>query len=559
VVPLRPLEIDDASTLFLELAAARGVVLRDDVLPSVHAICRRLDGLPLAIELVAARLVLLPPMRILQALDEGLALDMEGPIDLPERQRTLRAAIDWSFDLLTESQRELLSALAVFAGGCTLDDAQTVARSGSTFLADLEALVGWSLLRSDVSDGDVRLSMLETVRENALARLAEQDLLENLRRRHAERFLELAATAEEELAGPAQRDWLDRLETELDNLRAALDWCFASARVEDALRAIASLERFWRGHGHVSEARRWLSLGLELAEGLALDVRADALWTAAQQATAQYDWAAAEPLLEEALELFRESGRGRETVFALSDLGFVTLMRGETERSSVFCERALAVGRDLDDARAVSAALMNLGDVRSAQGEHDDALRLYDEAVVLRRELGDPLLVADAVYNLGVIAFRAGDLERAREACTEALAVARDLGEAPHVAAAQFTLAEIHLLTGAYAAADEAIRESLALYAGLENALARAGCLVVLAGVAAGTGSFEEGALRLGAADALRGGAALDEHQHALLSRIEPELEEALGSERLDALRAEGGRLGGDLLEREVVTAKTAN
>jgi predicted ATPase/DNA-binding SARP family transcriptional activator len=559
VVPLRPLDVEDAATLFSELAAARGVVLHDDALPSVHAICRRLDGLPLAVELVAARLVVLPPARILHALDEGLGLDMEGPIDLPERQRTLRATIDWSYDLLTDPQRELLSALAVFPGGCTLEDAQTVARAGSSFLADLEALVGWSLLRSDVSDGDVRLSMLETVRENALARLAEQDLLEHLRRRHTERFLELAATAEAELAGPAQRAWLDRLEAELDNLRAALDWCFASARAEDALRAISSLERFWRAHGHVSEARRWISLGLELAEDLALEVRADALWTAAQQATAQYDWAAAEPLLDEALELFRTTGRGRETVFALSDLGFVTLMQGETERSSAFCEEALAAARDLDDARAISAALMSLGDVRSTQGAHEEARALYEEAVDLRRTLGDPLLVADAVYNLGVIAFKGGELERAQEACTEALAIARTLGEATHVAAAQFTLAEIHLLAGAYVAAEEAIRESLGLYAELENDYARAGCLVVLAGVAAGTGSYEEGARRLGAADGLRAGAALDEHQKALLGRIEPELRETLGKERLDALRAEGTQLGRALLEGEVVAAKTAN
>jgi class 3 adenylate cyclase len=157
VLPLDPLAPDDAATLFVELAAARGVLLHPDTLASVQAICRRLDGLPLAIELVAARLVLLPPAQILQALDAGLALEMEGPIDLPERQRTLRAAIDWSYRLLTEEQRDLHGALSVFANGCTLEDARAIAKTGPRFLPDLEALVAWSLLRSDVTDGDVRL------------------------------------------------------------------------------------------------------------------------------------------------------------------------------------------------------------------------------------------------------------------------------------------------------------------------------------------------------------------------------------------------------------------
>ncbi len=174
VVRLDSLPVDDAVTLFEELAAARGVVLLEDALPSVREICRRLDGLPLAIELVAARLVVLPPAQILKALDEGLALEMEGPIDLPERQRTLRATIDWSYSLLSARQRELHGALGVFSGGCSLEDAREIAGSATGFLSDLEALASWSLLRSDVSDGSVRLSMLETVREHAVMRLVSE-------------------------------------------------------------------------------------------------------------------------------------------------------------------------------------------------------------------------------------------------------------------------------------------------------------------------------------------------------------------------------------------------
>ena len=407
VLALDPLSMDDAATLFVELAAARGVVLREDALPSVRDICHRLDGLPLAIELVAARLVVLPPARVLQALDEGLALEMEGPVDLPERQRTLRATIAWSYGLLSETEQKLHGALGVFAGGCTFDDARAVARAGPGFFRDLEALVAWSLIRSDVADGDVRLSMLETVREDAVARLADAGTLDELRARHAERFLELATVAEQELAGPDQAAWLDRLELELDNLRVTLDWLLASGRVEDALRAISGLDRFWRAHAHVSEARRWLSLSLALASGVPAAVRAKALRTAAQQAAAQSDWDAAVPLLEEAIGLYHDGGQGRDEVIALSYLSFVALRRDDPGQAGALSKRALVLARRVADAEATSFALMSLGDVCWIQEEHDRAIAHYEEAVELRRGIGDLLLICDAVYNLGMAAFRA--------------------------------------------------------------------------------------------------------------------------------------------------------
>jgi predicted ATPase/DNA-binding SARP family transcriptional activator len=557
IFPLTPLDVEDAATFFLELAAARGVVLREDARASVYEICRRLDGLPLAIELVAARLAVLPPARILQALDEGLALQMEGPVDLPERQRTLRATIEWSYGLLDNRQRELLGALAVFPGGCSLDDARAIAEANGSFLADLEALVGWSLIRSDVSDGDVRLSMLETVREDAEARLTADGKLEDLKRRHAERFVELAHVCEADLEGPGQAACLERLELELDNIRAALDWCFASGRVEDALRAISELERFWRAHGHVTEARRWLALGLGLAEEVAREVRADALWTAAQQATAQYDWEAAKPLLEEALELYRESERGREVVFALSDLAFVELVQGDDMRAAILSEEALAVARDLADERAVSAALLNLGEVRSLQGDHERALAHHEEALALRRKLGDPLLIANGAYNLGVSAFRAGDASRAREAVEESLQLARELGEDTNTAAALFMEAELDLVEGDVAAADDAIRASLRIYSALENDLARAGCLVVLAAVAAAQGSMDEAARLIGAADGLRGETPLDRHAQTVLERFQPALEAALGADELVELKEQGRRQGVDVVAGEFVTTGT--
>ena len=231
VVPLTSLPTDDAGTLFFELAAARGVPLEEESLATVHEICRRLDGLPLAIELVTARLVLLSPTQLLAALDDGLVFAMEGPADLPDRQRTLHATLGWSYALLTDDQRQLHGQLAVFAGGSALEDAGAVAGSTQGILVDLEALVAASLLRREAGEGLVRLSMLETVREDAIGRLAAAGTLDDCRRRHADHFLALAERAEEGLAGVEQARWLERVEDELDNVRAALDWCLASGRV----------------------------------------------------------------------------------------------------------------------------------------------------------------------------------------------------------------------------------------------------------------------------------------------------------------------------------------
>jgi predicted ATPase/class 3 adenylate cyclase len=543
VVPLEPLPVHDAATLFSELAAARGVVLHDDALPAIREICRRLDGLPLAIELVAARLAVLPPAQLLMALDEGLTLDMEGPVDLPERQRTLRATIDWSYGLLSDSQRELHQALAVFSGGCTLDDARSLSGSAS-FLGDLEGLVVGSLLRSDVSDGEVRLFMLETVREDALARLAAAGRLEDLRERHAERFLELAASAEGALAGPDQGRWLDRLERELDNIRAALDWCLTSGRVEDALRAVSSLERFWRAHGDVSEARRWLSVGLGLSEGIPPGIRADALWTAARQATAQSDWAAAEPYLEDALELFRAQGRGREIVFALSELGSAALHRADVGTAEERCEEAIAIAGELGDPRAESGALSILAEVARTKGEHERALALSEEAVVLRRALGDPLLITDSTYRMGIAAFGAGDFERAEHEFEASLSLAHELGASMYRGAALCMLGSISLLKDDLSLALDRLHESLAIYTEREDRRSIAECLCALGGYAAATDQPEQAARLWGAADLLRGDSPLEYAEPVIESCFAPGLVDSLGDERFAELRAEGARVG---------------
>ncbi|MET0560250.1 MAG: tetratricopeptide repeat protein [Gaiellaceae bacterium] len=540
VLPLEPLSIEDATTLFVELAAARGVLLQEDALTSVREICRRLDGLPLAIELVAARLAVLPPAEILRALGEGLALEMEGPVDLPERQRTLRAAIDWSHGRLSPSQRTLHGALAVFADSGSLDDARTLSGAGREFLHDLEALVGWSLVRTESTDGELRLSMLGTVREHALEHARSQGVFDELRRKHAELFLDLALRAERELDGPDQSTWLDRLELELGNVGAALEWLLATARIEDALAAISALERFWRGHAHVAEARRWLSLALALSAQAPADLRADALWTAARLAAGQSDWDAAAPLLQEAQGLFRAQERGRELVFALSELGFVELRRNNTERAAVLCDEALAVARGLGDARATSGVLTILSEVARTQGDHARALAYSEEALDLRRTLGDPLSVVDSTYHVGVAAFGAGDLHQSEKAFEATLTLARNVGDAMYTAAALCMLGTTGLLRDDLALVEDQLSQSLAIYVDLDDDRSRAECLCAFGGYAAATGHAEVAARLWGAADSARGSRPLEYAEPVIEARFTPVLLESLGVERLEELRADG-------------------
>jgi predicted ATPase/DNA-binding SARP family transcriptional activator/class 3 adenylate cyclase len=551
VVRLDPLPIDDAATLFVELAAARGIGLHEDTSASVEAICRRLDGLPLAIELVAARLVVLSPARILQALDEGLALMMEGPVDLPERQRTLRATIEWSCRLLTESQRELHGALAVFVDGCTLEDAQSVAAATPRFLADLEALVGWSLVRSDLSHTDVRLSMLETVREEALARLAAEEKLEDLRRRHAGRFLELAVSAETELTGTAQAEWLDRLERELDNIRAALDLCLSSGRVEDALRALSALERFWRARGHLTEVRGLLSQGLATADGVSSAVRARALWTAGHAAMIQSDYRAAVPLFEEALGIFRELDDDRHAVFALCELARALSSQEEFDRAQRVGEEALAMSETAGDDRAASAALDTLAMIAGYRGQNEQAQALGERSLTLRRSLGDPHLIATSANTLGLSAMRVGDLGTAERAFEECLELARAIGEKVLTAAALCALGEIALSRREPALAAERLLEALRLYQELGDERDCAECLHALGGVAAAQGNALDAARLWGAAEALRArrAVALTPEEKMVDERFSSAVADELGADAFARARSEGRSLDLDRLE----------
>jgi predicted ATPase/class 3 adenylate cyclase len=542
-VVLEPLPIDDAATLFAEIAAGNGLRLPSGSDSTVREICRRLDGLPLAIELVVARLSVLPPAALLRELDEGLALRTEGSLDLPERQRTLEATIDWSYGLLSEVQRNLHSTFAVFVGGCSLEDAQAVVGTSGSFLDDLHSLVAVSLLRSDAADdGEPRLTMLETVRQYALARLAAAGSLEDVRTRHAARFVALADEAEDGLTGRDQASWQERLQREHDNIRAALEWLLANGRGEDALRALAALNRFWRAQGHVAEARGLFDRALAAAPDADPGVRARALWAAGRQAAAQNDYSAVVPLLEEALRLFRGLGEIREAVFALCELAWAAEEQGDLETAEALTNEALVEARAFGDPRALSAALSALGDMACERRDYENARALYSESLGLRRQLDDPLLIVSTANSLGWSAKLEGDLEAAEAALGECLTLAREIGDKPNTASALCMLGEVALSRDEVALAGERLSEAYALYDELRNRRLRAECLHGLGGVAAAEGRAADAARLWGAADALRAESEseLTSAEHQVEERYEAAVREELGPAEYERVRRAG-------------------
>ena len=434
----------------------------ESALASVHEICRKLDGLPLAIELVAARLAVLPPAEILRALGEGLALEMEGPVDLPERQRTLRAAIDWSYGRLSPSQRALHGALAVFADSGSLDDVRAVARAGPGFLRDLEALVGWSLVRGESTDGErTALDAENGPRVRTRALQTPTGSLDELQQRHADRFLELALEAEAELAGPEQAAWLDRLEGEFDNVarRPRLAALLGSGRGRSSgdLGSRALLARACaRQRGPALAGRSGSRSGADVPA----DVRADALRTAARQAAAQSDWGAARPARRGARALPRagDASRGDLRTLVAQLLSRSTARRRSVRSSSTQGGRR---GRQPTGRRSrVVGGADVLGDVYSARGEHARALAQLRGSRRAPRRSRRPAAGRRRSVQPRHGRFPADDLERARASLRRALEQARDLGEEAYIAAAQLHARRARPARGRSRAAPSAHRES---------------------------------------------------------------------------------------------------
>jgi tetratricopeptide (TPR) repeat protein len=510
----------EAVQLFLARARARRPELRltAATAPLVAAICARLDGLPLAIEL-AARVGLLPLEEIVARLDDRFRLLTGGPRTALPRQQTLRATLDWSYGLLDESERALLRRLAAFARGWTLEAAEAVGAGEGVdrreVLDLLEGLVRKSLVLVEWQDGEARYRLLETVREYGLERLAAGGEAGEVRRAHLLHFLALAEAAEPALWGPEQATWLERLERDLDNLRAVMRWAAEAGELECGLRLASALCRFWRARGRPHEGYAILSDLLArhrsgqdqddaAVTGVAAIVRARALSGAGALAILAGQFAQATTLLEESVALFRGLGDRSGLADALTSLGAARYWQGEYVQATMFLEEGLALYRDLGNRQQLPEALHSLGMVLLSQGDYQRAALLMEESVQVYQALGDMTGYMYALSRLGGVVRAQGSLERAIALQEESLAVARQLGDTLGIAQNLQNLGRLAYLQGDLERARALYEEGLALPWDKRNLWGVAFYLEGVAGVTVARGHAAQAARLLGAAEALR-------------------------------------------------------
>jgi predicted ATPase/DNA-binding SARP family transcriptional activator/class 3 adenylate cyclase len=478
---------------------------------SVVQVCQRLDGMPLAIELAAARVKALPVEKIHQLLDDMFRLLTGGSRTALPRHQTLRATIDWSYHLLTEVERVLLRRLSVFAGGWTLAAAEAVCAPEGVetweVLDLLTSLVEKSLVLYEERGGEGRYRLLETVRQYARDRLLEAGEAEAVQRRHRHWFLALAEAAAPELLGTEQVAWLERLEADHDNFRTALERS-GQHEPEGALRLAGALWHFWMVRGYLGEERERLGAALQAAEGheeLRRSVtRARALDGAGVLANLQGDYTEARPLLEESLAIFREQGDKQGIALCLSHLGFTAYQQGDYSEARSLLEESLATLSELGDKGDIAFSLMHLGSVAYEQGDYAEAHSLYEEGLTISRDGGNKWGIALSVSGLGLIAYEQGDYAKARSLFEESLTIRRELGYTWGIAFSLNHLGLLACVQGDYAGAGSLFEESLAIYRDLGNKQGIAESLESLARLAAQGREWERAVRLWGAAAALR-------------------------------------------------------
>jgi predicted ATPase/DNA-binding NarL/FixJ family response regulator len=476
---LAPERLADAEAVRLFVDRARlatpTFAVTEQNAPTVARVCRRLDGIPLAIEMAAARVRVLSVEQISLRLDDRFRLLTAGSRTTLPRQQTLRALVDWSYDLLADQERTLLRRLAVFAGGWPLEAAEAVCAFGDptdapedaegadrkatspsspllapyAVLNTLAGLVDKSLVVAEPCDtGEMRYRLLETLAQYGQERLADCDESEALGRRHAVYFMELAERAEPGLVGAEQTGWLNRLEREHDNLRAALRWAVKHDEVETGLRLGAALWRFWYVHGHLSEGQRWLEALLSHANGASPWARAKALTAAGNLALARGLYEQARAFQREGLALWRELGDRSNIATALYSLGRVAHRTGDYASARTLTEESLALRRSLRDGWGTAVSVNMLGEIARAQGDYATAAPLYEEGVELFRSADAPRGVAIATHNLGIVARAQGDHRRAETLHHQALALFLELGDKEQIVCSLIKLARLALIQG---------------------------------------------------------------------------------------------------------------
>jgi len=499
-----------AVALFVERAQAvkHEFALTRENAPVVAAICARLDGLPLAIELAAARIKLLSPSAMLARLESRLNLLTGGARDLPTRQQTLRSTVDWSYGLLNASEQTLFRRLSVFTGGCTLEGVEAVCDTkgdlGLDILDGMASMVDKSLAQQvEQVDAETRFLMLSTIREYALERLAESNDEAATRRAHAAYYLVLAEEGAEDVV--AHPEWLDRFEIEHDNFRLALDYLIKTGDAEWGLRLGAALFRFWETREHLKEGRD------SIARLLALDgtaarpkLRARLSFAAAVLAGEQGDYASARRLFEESLETCLELNDNPGVAVALNALAVNARDRADLPAASLLFERCVAIWKDLGDSADIARALSNLANVTKLRGEYARASSLYDECLTMFRKAGDGAGVAWTLNYLGDVAREKADLVAARSFCEQSLAAFRQLQDGWGIASALSDLASLSFDQGNDAEARRLYGESIQMFKELGHKRGIARALECLAASAAAQSNAEQSLHLAGAAAALR-------------------------------------------------------
>ena len=503
---LHALVANSSIQLFVERAQAvqPGFTLTQENARDVAAICARLEGLPLAIELAAARARFLSPQAMLLRLEDRLDVLTGGARDLPERQRALRSTIEWSYDLLSDGEQELFRRLSVFVGGFTREAAEAVCDlevgDRGSVLERLESLVDKSLLnvgegfrRNESADRAPRFTMLEMISEYAFERLKESAESREVQERHAGYFLRLAEEAEPELRGPQQIAWLNRLDMEHDNIRAALRWALESKASGIGLRLVGALRWFWTLRSYLSEGLRWARAALAMPDAKARSAaRARALWSAGALAWQQGD-PQARAFLEESVALWREIGDKRGLGHALSVLAMAVLQQGQPETAHALqlesVEVLRAAGAKLELSLALNALSISMWALEDAGASnyhvgYKEHRAWHEEAVQLARETGDVWNLALQLRGLGWAAMRQGRYAEARSLYQESLALHGEIGTRHEAAATHGDLGQLAQLEGDFGAALEHYERSLDLFRDCADSHGMVNSLASIGGVA---------------------------------------------------------------------------
>jgi non-specific serine/threonine protein kinase len=504
--PLSALAVIPSVALFVQRARAvrPEFQLTDANAATVAAICTRLDGLPLAIELAAARVKMLSPAALLARLSDRLRLLTGGPRDAPARQQTIRDAIGWSYDLLSPNEQRLFRQLSVFVGGWTLEAAEAVCDADRDAFELLSNLVDHSLVGvSEQPDGEPRYTMLETVRQYGLERLAESGEEDAARSRHLSWLLEFAQRAQTQLQGPDQRAPLVWLDAELDNVRAALTSALDHEDGATALRLAVIVVDYWGWRGSMLEGRRWLERALDGGGEAPTAVRALALTWLGRFAMELGDHAAATHALDQALVLQHEIENQAGIADVLATLGWSALYQGRYEQAHDLFEQALSIARSAGDRHLLAYLLASQSLIVTASEEYALAVALGEESLALSRASGDRRGITQALGYLGLYALWQGDVERAAHLGEECLATARELGGEWSSFATEL-LGYVALEREDYQQAGSLFRTSLEHVGAQQAGMGIAECLEGLAAVAGGLGAATRGATLLGAADRVR-------------------------------------------------------